>query len=179
MEGVFWSSVPVSLIFDWLVYAQVFELSALHFPGVMEINQTIQALRSMNLGKVEIMPLHAQLSSQEQKRVFIKLPADVRKIVVATNVAETSITIDDITVVVDTGKVKETQFEAERGMQLLVEVLTRWVSEYNFLKKQTFLLVRFAVGLSSKAASRQRKGRAGRTKPGKVSFFSFSFCFFG
>ncbi|CED84855.1 atp-dependent rna helicase a [Phaffia rhodozyma] len=113
-------------------------------PGVMEINQTIQALRSMNLGKVEIMPLHAQLSSQEQKRVFVKLPAEIRKIVVATNVAETSITIDDITVVVDTGKVKETQFEAERGMQLLVEVLT------------------------SKAASRQRKGRAGRTKPGKV-----------
>lgn len=89
----------------------------------MEITQTINALRSMNLGPVEIMALHAQLSSQEQKRVF--LPTTNRKIVVATNIAETSITIDDITIVVDSGKVKETQFEAERGMQLLVEVLTR------------------------------------------------------
>lgn len=58
----------------------------------MEITQTMNALRSMNLGPVEIMPLHAQLSSQEQKRVF--LPTSNRKIVVATNIAETSITIE-------------------------------------------------------------------------------------
>lgn len=58
----------------------------------MEITQTITALRGMNLGPVEIMPLHAQLSSQEQKRVF--LPTSNRKIVVATNIAETSITIE-------------------------------------------------------------------------------------
>lgn len=46
----------------------------------------MNALRALNLGHVEIMPLHAQLSSQEQKRVF--LPTTGRKIVVATNIAE-------------------------------------------------------------------------------------------
>jgi hypothetical protein len=63
----------------------------------MEITQVITALRGMNLGPVEIMPLHAQLSSAEQKRVFN--PTSTRKIVVATNVAETSITIEYVTCV--------------------------------------------------------------------------------
>lgn len=94
-------------------------------PGVMEIKQCIDALKSVSLGAVEIMPLHANLSSAEQKRVFLSTTA--RKIVVSTNVAETSVTIPDVVYVVDSGRVKETQYEAESGMQRLVEAYTRYV----------------------------------------------------
>ena len=112
-------------------------------PGVMEIRQCVSELQSTALGSVEILPLHANLSSAEQKRVFLST-APKRKIVVATNVAETSVTIPDVVYVVDGGRVKETQYDAETGMQKLVECWT------------------------SRASGRQRRGRAGRTQPGQV-----------
>jgi ATP-dependent RNA helicase DHX57 len=112
-------------------------------PGVMEIRQCIQELQNARLGQVEILPLHANLSSAEQRRVFLPT-APRRKIVVATNVAETSVTIPDVVYVVDGGRVKETQYDAESGMQKLVEAYT------------------------SRASGRQRRGRAGRTQPGQV-----------
>lgn len=113
-------------------------------PGVMEIRQCISELQSSALGSVEILPLHANLTSAEQRRVFLPTKPR-RKIVVATNVAETSVTIPDVVYVVDGGKVKETQYDADNGMQKLVEVWT------------------------SRASGRQRRGRAGRTQPGEVS----------
>jgi HrpA-like RNA helicase len=58
-------------------------------PGVQEIRQCIEALRATSLGQTTILPLHANLSSDEQKRVFTGTPN--RKIVVATNVAEVRI----------------------------------------------------------------------------------------
>ncbi|WWD01093.1 hypothetical protein V866_008031 [Kwoniella sp. B9012] len=111
-------------------------------PGVMEIRQCINELQNTALGPVEIMPLHANLSSAEQRKVFLPT-APKRKIVVATNVAETSVTIPDVIYVVDGGRVKETQYDAENGMQKLVECWT------------------------SRASGRQRRGRAGRTQPGQ------------
>ncbi|ODN98303.1 ATP-dependent RNA helicase A [Cryptococcus wingfieldii CBS 7118] len=111
-------------------------------PGVMEIRQCITELERASLGSVAIMPLHANLSSAEQRQVFVATKPR-RKIVVATNVAETSVTIPDVIYVVDGGKVKETQYEAENGMQKLVECWT------------------------SRASGRQRRGRAGRTQPGE------------
>ncbi|WWC60817.1 uncharacterized protein I303_103393 [Kwoniella dejecticola CBS 10117] len=111
-------------------------------PGVMEIRQCITELQNTSLGPVEIMPLHANLSSAEQRRVFLPT-APRRKIVVATNVAETSVTIPDVIYVVDGGRVKETQYDADNGMQKLVECWT------------------------SRASGRQRRGRAGRTQPGQ------------
>jgi ATP-dependent RNA helicase DHX57 len=114
-------------------------------PGVMEIRQCVQELQSAHLGNVEILPLHANLTSAEQKRVFLSTKPR-RKIVVATNVAETSVTIPDVVYVVDGGRVKETQYDADNGLQKLVEVWT------------------------SKASGRQRRGRAGRTQPGEVNF---------
>ena len=111
-------------------------------PGVMEIRQCVAELQSTNLGPVEILPLHANLSSAEQKMVF--LPTTRRKVVVATNVAETSVTIPDVVYVVDSGRVKETEYDADTGMQRLVE------------------------GWTSRASGRQRRGRAGRTQPGHV-----------
>lgn len=91
-------------------------------PGVAEIKSTIEAIRS-RVSSVDILPLHANLSNAEQKRVFAKTPR--RKVVVATNVAETSVTIEDIVYVIDSGKLKETQFDPDTSMSRLVETYTR------------------------------------------------------
>ncbi|TCD63345.1 hypothetical protein EIP91_005646 [Steccherinum ochraceum] len=107
-------------------------------PGVQEIRQCLEALRSIPNSKV--FPLHANLSSDEQRSVFAR--TSQWKIIAATNVAETSITIDDVVYVLDCGKVKETQYDPENGLTRLVE---QWVT---------------------RAAAKQRRGRAGRTQPG-------------
>ncbi|OCH95734.1 P-loop containing nucleoside triphosphate hydrolase protein [Obba rivulosa] len=107
-------------------------------PGVQEIRQCVERL--CRISNTKVLPLHANLSSDEQRQVF----ASYRewKIVVATNVAETSITIDDVVYVIDSGRVKETQYDPDTGLTRLTE---QWVS---------------------RAAARQRRGRAGRTQPG-------------
>ncbi|KAI8083455.1 P-loop containing nucleoside triphosphate hydrolase protein [Thamnidium elegans] len=114
-------------------------------PGAMEIKRCVEALQDKLGGQSdhEILPLHANLSPQEQTRVFKAVPAHVRKIVVATNVAETSITIEGVVYVIDSGRVKETRFDAANSMMHLVET---W---------------------ASRASCKQRRGRAGRTRPGK------------
>ncbi|KAH6892142.1 P-loop containing nucleoside triphosphate hydrolase protein [Thelonectria olida] len=110
-------------------------------PGVGEINQACGVLRGIN--SLHVLPLHASLETREQKRVFAHPPPGKRKIVVATNVAETSITIDDIVAVIDSGKVKETSFDAANNMRKLEET---W---------------------ASRAAGKQRRGRAGRVQEGR------------
>ncbi|SNX86353.1 probable Putative DEAH-box ATP-dependent helicase UM11114 [Melanopsichium pennsylvanicum] len=114
-------------------------------PGVGEIRQAIDAVSTSLRGqsKVEILPLHANLTPDEQRKVFQPVRAGYRKIVVSTNVAETSITIPDVSYVVDTGRVKETRFEPESGLTRLVEC---W---------------------ASRAACKQRRGRAGRVRAGE------------
>lgn len=109
-------------------------------PGTMEIDRTIQAL-SRNSG-FYALPLHASLPPTEQRRVFPAAPKGMRKVVAATNVAETSITIPDIVAVIDTGRVKETAYDAMTSTQRLTEI---W---------------------ASKAACAQRRGRAGRVQEG-------------
>lgn len=110
--------------------------------GVAEITATIRAIERVTSNHtVEVLPLHANLSSADQSRIFKSTSR--RKIIVATNIAETSITVDDVVFVIDTGRVKETRFDPEKGLVKLVE-------DWNSL-----------------AGSRQRRGRAGRTKPGK------------
>jgi ATP-dependent RNA helicase DHX57 len=88
----------------------------------MEIKRCLDMIDDFlpNKSSFELFPLHAGLSSQEQARVFKSVPKTVRKIVAATNVAETSITIDGIIYVIDTGRVKETQFDAATNMMRLV-----------------------------------------------------------
>ncbi len=110
-------------------------------PGSMEISRTLDHLRS--IPNLHALPLHASLLSVEQRRVFPHAPAGKRKVIVATNVAETSITIDDIVAVIDTGRVKETSFDPQNNMRKLEEV---W---------------------ASRAACKQRRGRAGRVQAGK------------
>lgn len=109
-------------------------------PGVMEINRTLDAIRT--IPNILGLPLHASLLPTEQRRVFPPAPHGKRKVIAATNVAETSITIEDIVAVIDSGKVKETSFDPQNNMVKLEEV---W---------------------ASRAACKQRRGRAGRVKAG-------------
>lgn len=109
-------------------------------PGVMEISRTVKELQTV--ASLHVLPLHASLDTRDQKKVFTRPPPGKRKVVVATNVAETSITIDDIVAVIDTGKVKETSFDPQNNMRKLEE---------------TF---------ASRAACKQRRGRAGRVQAG-------------
>ncbi|MES2707296.1 MAG: ATP-dependent helicase C-terminal domain-containing protein [Verrucomicrobiota bacterium] len=110
-------------------------------PGRGEINGTLDALRGLRTReRVACIPLHGELEPQEQDRAFA--PNALRKIIVATNVAETSITIDGIRHVVDSGTARVARYDAERGIgTLLLEPISR-------------------------ASADQRKGRAGRTAPG-------------
>jgi ATP-dependent RNA helicase DHX57 len=109
-------------------------------PGLAEIDRTLKTLQ--HLHHIHALPLHASLQPAEQKRVFPPAPAGKRKVICATNVAETSITIEDIVAVIDSGRVKETSFDAANGMTKLEEV---W---------------------ASRAACKQRRGRAGRVRAG-------------
>lgn len=116
-------------------------------PGLAEIQSVYDALMdskefSTRSGKYQIIPLHSSLTNEEQARVFKKAPPGMRKIVLSTNIAETSITIDDCVFVIDCGQMKEKNFDSNRNMESLDTV---WIS---------------------KANASQRKGRAGRVMPG-------------
>ncbi|KAL3698119.1 hypothetical protein R1sor_012195 [Riccia sorocarpa] len=89
-----------------------------------------------------LLPLHSSVASSDQRRVFQTPPKGLRKVVLATNIAETSITIDDVVHVIDAGKHKENRFDPRRGMSSMVEA---WISQAN---------------------AKQRRGRAGRVKAG-------------
>ncbi|KAL8731385.1 MAG: hypothetical protein Q9166_003477 [cf. Caloplaca sp. 2 TL-2023] len=114
-------------------------------PGIVEINRTLDAIRS--LPSMHPLPLHASLLPSEQRRAFSPPPRGKRKVIAATNVAETSITIEDIVAVIDCGKVKETSFDSQNNIVKLEEV---W---------------------ASRAACKQRRGRAGRVRAGKCYKF--------
>ncbi|KAF8445365.1 P-loop containing nucleoside triphosphate hydrolase protein [Terfezia claveryi] len=89
-----------------------------------------------------IYPLHSTIASEEQEAAFLVPPEGMRKIVLATNIAETGITIPDVTCVIDSGKHKEMRFDERRQLSRLIE---------------TFI---------SKANAMQRRGRAGRVQEG-------------
>jgi len=109
-------------------------------PGTVEIERCLTAIR--RIPNAHPLPLHASLLPAEQKRVFQTPPKGKRKVIAATNVAETSITIEDVVAVIDTGRVKETSYDPKDNMVRLQEV---WASQ---------------------AACKQRRGRAGRVRAG-------------
>ncbi|HVM49227.1 MAG TPA: helicase-related protein, partial [Candidatus Acidoferrum sp.] len=110
-------------------------------PGLGEINATIGALRACRVKeRLALIPLHGDLPAEQQDMAFA--PNPLRKVVVSTNVAETSVTIDGIRHVVDSGLARVARYDAERGIGTL------------FLEP------------ISRASADQRKGRAGRTAPG-------------
>ncbi|MDX6295726.1 MAG: ATP-dependent helicase HrpA, partial [Kribbellaceae bacterium] len=108
--------------------------------GEREIRDTADALRDHNLRNTEILPLYARLSNAEQHRVFQSHPG--RRIVLATNVAETSLTVPGIKYVIDPG--------------------TARISRYSHRTKVQHL----PIEPVSQASANQRKGRCGRTSDG-------------
>ncbi|KAG6693836.1 hypothetical protein I3842_09G021500 [Carya illinoinensis] len=92
--------------------------------------------------KFLVLPLHGSMPTLNQREIFDRPPPNKRKIVLATNIAESSITIDDVVHVIDCGKAKETSYDA---LNKLACLLPSWIS---------------------KASAHQRRGRAGRVQPG-------------
>lgn len=116
-------------------------------PGFQEIQTIYDTLMESiafgpKSGKYLILPLHSTLTSEEQGLIFKRAPAGKRKIILSTNIAETSVTIDDCVYVIDCGQMKEKRFDPNRNMESLELV---WVSRAN---------------------AQQRKGRAGRVMSG-------------
>jgi ATP-dependent helicase HrpB len=108
-------------------------------PGAFEIRRCIEALSDL-AEQIDLRPLYGDLSFAEQERAI--LPGKRRKVVLATNIAETSLTIDGVAVVIDAGLERRPRFDAARGMSTL------------------------ETQLISRASADQRAGRAGRLGPG-------------
>jgi len=110
-------------------------------PGAYEIRRTLEALRRHPESRgVLTLPLYGELPPAEQDRAL--KPAEMRRVIVATNVAETSLTIEGVTIVVDSGLERRAGFDERRGIGTLL------------------------IEKCSRASADQRAGRAGRTQPG-------------
>jgi ATP-dependent helicase HrpB len=110
-------------------------------PGVYEINRTVSALRDRGLGEpVSVLPLYGDLPADRQDAVME--PGDRRKIIVATNIAETSLTIPGVRHVIDAGLARISRYDSGRGLNMLT------------------------VEPISRSSAEQRAGRAGREAPG-------------
>ncbi len=114
-------------------------------PGAPEIERALAHLAEAPLpGAPLCCPLHGSLSAEEQDRALRRDPAGRRRIVLATNLAETSLTVPGVTAVVDTGLVKRLRYDPGLGLD------------------------RLELGRVSRASAAQRAGRAGREAPGRV-----------
>src|SRR6185437_7636797 len=122
-------------------------------PGAREIHRVRALLEGSppgpGTGPVRIMPLYGELSSEEQEAALRPAgsgappgPAEARRVVLATNIAETSLTIPGVRVVVDSGLVRRLRFDPATGMS------------------------RLETERISRASADQRQGRAGRVEPG-------------
>jgi ATP-dependent helicase HrpA len=109
-------------------------------PGEREIRDAAELLRKANLRFTEVLPLYARLTPGEQQKIFAPMAA--RKLVLATNVAETSLTVPGIRYVIDSG--------------------TARISRYSYRAK----VQRLPIEAISQASANQRKGRCGRVEPG-------------
>ncbi|HEV2294340.1 MAG TPA: ATP-dependent helicase HrpB [Tepidisphaeraceae bacterium] len=111
-------------------------------PGAEEIRRTGQQLDSLAHDEdLLVVPLHGSIPFEEQKRAL--RPADRRKVILATNIAETSLTIEGVRTVIDAGRARVAGYDPQRGLDRLE---LKWIS---------------------KASAAQRAGRAGRTAPGR------------
>lgn len=114
----------------------------LFLPGVGEIQRVMTLLEEKVPRDVMLCPLYGALPLSEQRKAILPAPANYRKVVLATNIAETSLTIEGIRLVVDTALERVARFDARTG---LTRLLTQRVSQ---------------------ASMTQRAGRAGRLEPG-------------
>jgi ATP-dependent helicase HrpA len=109
-------------------------------PGEREIRETEQALNARNLRHTQVQPLYSRLSAGEQAKVFASIAQ--RRVILATNVAETSLTIPGIVYVVDTGVARLSRYDPRTGT------------------------TRLQIEAISQASADQRKGRCGRVRDG-------------
>ncbi|MBA3676664.1 MAG: ATP-dependent helicase HrpB [Sphingosinicella sp.] len=112
-------------------------------PGVAEIERTRERLNGLP-AHVDILPLHGSLQPAEQRAAIAAAPAGRRKIILATSIAETSLTLDGVRIVVDSGLARRPRYDRAAG------------------------LVRLVTERASQASVTQRAGRAGRQGPGIV-----------
>ncbi|XP_060072709.1 ATP-dependent RNA helicase DHX29-like isoform X2 [Ylistrum balloti] len=127
-------------------FSQVEGAVLIFMPGLADIQELYELLMAdRNFTKsqrYQVIALHSILSSSDQNEAFRVPPPGIRKVVIATNIAETGITIPDVVFVIDTGKVKENRYMESSQMSALREVYI------------------------SKANAKQRQGRAGRVREG-------------
>ena len=125
--------------------------TVIFLPGIAEIRRLNDMLNGHPgfARQCEVFALHSSIAAEEQERAFLIPPPGQRKIVLATNIAETGITIPDVTCVIDTGKQKEMRFDERRQLSRLIEA---FISQTNAM---------------------QRRGRAGRVQKG-LCFHLFS-----
>jgi ATP-dependent helicase HrpB len=112
-------------------------------PGAGEIRRVQSQLAALAGAHLQLLPLYGELGAEEQDRALKESPRGVRRVVLATNIAETSVTIPGVTAVIDSGLARRSRFDPVTGMS------------------------RLEVTRISRAAADQRAGRAGRTAPGR------------
>ncbi|KAF1327139.1 Atp-dependent RNA helicase, partial [Globisporangium splendens] len=114
-------------------------------PGLQEISTLLDLLGGhrefSDERKYSLLPLHSSLSPQDQQRIF-QMPRGIVRIIATTNIAETSLTVEDVKIVIDSGRVKEMRHNSTQRTNVLDEI---WISRAN---------------------AKQRMGRAGRTSGG-------------
>src|SRR5690606_30304938 len=113
-------------------------------PGASEIHRLRAQLESSTSGGLVVHALHGEMRIEAQQQVLEPDPRGLRKLILATNIAETSLTIEGVRVVIDTGLARRSLFDPGTGMERLVTVRI------------------------SQASAAQRAGRAGRTAPGSA-----------
>ncbi|CAK0882406.1 unnamed protein product [Prorocentrum cordatum] len=113
-------------------------------PGWAEIKLVMEKLQqSPHIDRLWVLPLHSTLPKEDQQKIFQHPPPGKTKIIIGTNIAESSVTIDDVLIVVDAGLMRELSYDPVRRISTLETV---WVSQ---------------------SSSIQRKGRAGRVRNGR------------
>ena len=133
----------ISNTIDRILYNRTEGDILIFLPGEKAIKDCINKLyRKKKKRKIQIIPLYGRLPKEEQEKVFDPAPFGRKKVIISTNIAETSVTIDGITSVIDSG-----------------------LAKLNFYSPRTYTssLIETPV---SKASCNQRRGRAGRTQPG-------------
>jgi len=111
-------------------------------PGIAEINRVVQGLEGRVPSNVDVHPLAGALSLADQDRALAPSPSGRRRVVVSTDIAETSLTVDGVSIVVDAGQARVPRYDQRTGMSRLTTIPT------------------------SRASAEQRTGRAGRLGPG-------------
>uniref|UniRef100_A0A182T1H2 RNA helicase n=1 Tax=Anopheles maculatus TaxID=74869 RepID=A0A182T1H2_9DIPT len=139
--------VDHSLIFDIIMFICNHQSEGgilVFLPGYDDIQEQYELItnKAPALDCLRVCMLHSKMQTIDQHAVFKPVPSGVRKIILSTNIAETSITMDDVVYVIDSGKVKQKYYDSVTSTSSLD---TTWISQ---------------------ACATQRAGRAGRTRPG-------------